>query len=271
MLFSYLLGKTMLKTLLFMLIFLDHCYALEKNIQKQIFSHSILLINGANTIAITSDNKKFKGILTSIDWSKIPDFGLPKNEIHTIQVLERKNRNYTNNRISLSPTKWRFIAKKWSRDFIGSIPYLEKLDFLPKNITNQLKMNNEIFIKKNNLGYYQNLAIKNHGIYPAVNQAQDHTISQILIISSEDNQEIYNMSQKLDTVIIQEEIMKDISIMPIDIEEISNNNIQTNKQTNKHSINSTNKTTSTKNKKQEESVLDKSINTSVDKRANLNN
>ncbi|MGL4676287.1 MAG: hypothetical protein ACRCWI_01300 [Brevinema sp.] len=239
--------------------------AIESN---PFFSNSIVIIKGENSLAFPSTDDKVKGLPASIDWSKIPDLGLPKEEIHTIKIMGRQHLSYQTNVIDLLPDVWIFIADKWTLEYHGQILYLENLEFLPEET--DLKINNQILVKQNDLGYYQDESTSYPGFYQHINAPMDDSIRYLYLVSAEDNQYIYNMERLLDVQIIKDQLLQnqensiEITLEPqtnlaIDLETMIDGEVID------HTVIPNTNTTET-----EQSIIDRSINTSIDKKKKLN-
>ncbi len=171
------------------------------------FSNSVVIMNGSNTIATPSSNPRLRGVQAQIDWSRVPELGVPKNEIHTITIINRECISYDGGKIILKPYKWHFTADEWTVEYTGRIPYLEELDFLPndKNIT---KMYNEILLIRNNLGYYIDKDTLYSGMYQHIHNASTNTAALVYIITAQENKEIFDMIKTIEYDIISEELLK---------------------------------------------------------------
>ncbi|MGL5956222.1 MAG: hypothetical protein ACRC0X_06405 [Brevinema sp.] len=224
---------------------------------NHLFSNSIIIIKGLNTLAVPSEDDKIRGISVSIDWDQLPNIGFPKEEIHTIQVLGRQHLNHQTNIIDLQATVWRFIAETWTTDYYGQIPYLENLEFLPEDM--DLQINNHILREQNNLGYYQDKNTLYPGFYQHINNPSDNLVRCIYLVSAEENQYIYNMQKQIDVQIIADQLLS-IPEQPIEIETDHIQGIV---------LEPTNTTTNTN--EIELGKTDWSINTSIDKKKNQTN
>jgi len=169
------------------------------------FSDSIVILNGSNNIFVDTSNTKNRGISSSIDWDQVPDFGFPKDEIHTIKIIRRSKVTFNNNIILLSPNVWRFEADSWTFDYYGSIPYLENLEFLSAQDSTNLTTSSKIELVQNPIGYYQDKNTSSLGFYQAINELSDNLVSSIFLISKQENILIDQYTQQLDEEILQDQ------------------------------------------------------------------
>ncbi len=63
------------------------------------FSNSVIIMNGSNTMATPTRNSRMKGVQAEIDWSKVPELGVPKSQIHTISIINREYITFDDNTI----------------------------------------------------------------------------------------------------------------------------------------------------------------------------
>ncbi len=182
-----------------------------------LFSDSVIIIKGDGNIVYSIDETRDRGIDAIIDWGQIPDLGVPKDEIILIEITKRQAVKHDGSSIGLSPSEWIFTSPSWSIEYKGSIPYLENLEFLPEDYS--VGTDNNINLIKNNMGYYQDSGTRFTGFYQLMHTHNPEAVFLIHILSAEENQYIYDMSRKLDTQIIQEQILE-IEEKPVIVEEL---------------------------------------------------
>ncbi len=187
---------------LFLLLLVTMSFANESDL----FFDSVIIIKGdRSSVDNSGDDSRVRGIRAKIDWDKVPDLGIQKEEIYLIEIIKRENVSFDSDKIKMSPSEWRFVSPNWVLEHKGSIPYLENLEFL---LEKDLQAFNTIQTTKNSLGYFQDSNTRLTGLYQSINHPSKDTVSLVHVLSAEENQYIYDMSRKLDTQIIAEEILK---------------------------------------------------------------
>ncbi len=192
------------RAMLFLLLLLLATPVFTDEVEQPLFTTSVIVVKGENTSIFSKDEGRVRGTQVDIDWDKVPDLGVPKEEIFLIEVINRQNIYHNGSYIRLSPSEWRFTAPSWDLVYEGSIPYLENLAFLSENT---LDTHNQIIITQNSLGYFQDGSTRLTGLFQSVNYSSDDTVSAVHILTAKENQHIYDMARRFDAQIISEELL----------------------------------------------------------------